>query len=295
MSETVWQRLRRGARRLCQQPDWTDFAGPNWADHIMTVAVTDRFHAKQGRSTGRWILRADGRRLAVYLKRHYSLPWWRGWLAALWPNRGWSPAVQEWRHLEWAGSRGLPVPRALAAAEYIGPWGRLRSFLAVEELPGMLPLSEALPAAARQLDGETFRRWKRGLVAEIARLARALHDQRRFHKDFYLCHFFVPAEFTAGIPDWKGHLHLIDLHRLKRHRRMGLIWQVKDLAQLLYSSEVEGIDARDCLRFWRFYWGDGRRDWLARLLRSCVRYKALRYRRHNLKKSNKLAARLLIQ
>ena len=284
MSETVWQRLRRGARRLCQQPDWTDFAGPNWADHIMTVAVTDRFHAKQGRSTGRWILRADGRRLAVYLKRHYSLPWWRGWLAALWPNRGWSPAVQEWRHLEWAGSRGLPVPRALAAAEYIGPWGRLRSFLAVEELPGMLPLSEALPAAARQLDGETFRRWKRGLVAEIARLARALHDQRRFHKDFYLCHFYIPESFIYDLPVWQSRVHLIDLHRLRHHPRTWRLWQMKDLAQLLYSSDVPGINVQDRLRFWYAYLGSERRSWLSRLLRYGILVKSQRYQRHNSRK-----------
>ena len=101
-SETLWQRLFRGVRRVRQQPAWSHFAGPDWLDRIMDVAVTDRYHAKQGRSTGRWILHADGRRLAVYLKRHYQLPWWQGFLAALWPDRGWSPAVQEWQHLEWA-------------------------------------------------------------------------------------------------------------------------------------------------------------------------------------------------
>ena len=35
---------------------------PDWADRIMDVAVTDRFHAKQGRSTGRWVLDATARR-----------------------------------------------------------------------------------------------------------------------------------------------------------------------------------------------------------------------------------------
>ena len=57
---SFWSRLWRGAARLRQRPDWPRFAGPDWPDRIMDVAVTDRFHAKQGRSTGRWVLHADG-------------------------------------------------------------------------------------------------------------------------------------------------------------------------------------------------------------------------------------------
>src|SRR5262245_26416989 len=174
MSGTLWRRLARGVWRLRERPDWSAFAGPGWAEHIMDAAVTDRFHAKQGRSTGRWILHAGGRRLAVYLKRHYRLPWWRGLLAALWPGRGWSPALEEWEHLAWARAQGLPVPDAVAAGERIGPWGRLQSFLAVEELADMLPLHEAIPAASARLDADAFGAWKRGLTAELARLAREL-------------------------------------------------------------------------------------------------------------------------
>jgi heptose I phosphotransferase len=285
MRETLWQRLALGARRVCQRPDWTDFVSADWADRIMAVTVTDRFHAKQGRSTGRWVLWANGQRMSVYLKRHYLLPWWRGWLAAVWPNRGWSPALQEWRHLEWARSRGVPVPRAVAAAEYIGPWGRLQSFLAVEELSGMVPLHEAVPRVAARLDETAFRKWKRGLAIELAYLARILHEHRRFHKDLYLCHLFIPEDLTLGVPDWSGRVHLIDLHRLKRHPYLGLVWQIKDLAQLLYSSEVAGLDARDRLRFWRAYWGDRRHGWSVKLLRRFICYKAWRYRRHNLKRS----------
>ena len=105
----LWQRLFRGTRRLRQRPDWGRLAGGDWADRLMDVAVTDRFHAKQGRSTGRWVLREPGPGepgLTVYLKRHYQLPWWLGWAAALWPGRDWSPAMQEWAHLEWARKLG---------------------------------------------------------------------------------------------------------------------------------------------------------------------------------------------
>jgi hypothetical protein len=282
MKETFWLRLFRGARRLCQRGDWLHFAGPNWADRIMGLAIQDRFHAKQGRSIARWVLQHDNRYLTVYLKRHYRLPRWRGLLATLWPDAGWSPAVQEWRHLEWAKNRGMPVPAAVAAGEYIGPWGRLQSFLAVEELADMLPLHEAVPAAASRLDPHTFCNWKRTLSAEMARLTRALHARRYFHKDLYLCHFYIPRQCTEEVPScWQGRVHLIDLHRLKRHRFSWRFWQLKDLAQLLYSSDISEITLGDRLRFWRGYLGAESRGWPARLLRSCVLLKWRRYQRHN--------------
>jgi heptose I phosphotransferase len=282
--DSLWQRLIHGVRRLCQRPDWVSFVGPDWADRIMDVAVTDRFHAKQGRSTGRWVLHMPAmRRLSVYLKRHYELPWWRGLMALLWPGRPWSPALQEWRNLEWARRQGVPVPEVVAAAEYVGPWCSLRSFLAVEELAGMLPLHEAIPLAAVRQDAAAFRRWKRSLVAEMARLTRMLHDRRCFHKDLYLCHFYVDRDETLAVPPegWHGRVYLIDLHRLSHNPLTWRVWQIKDLAQLLYSSEIVGVDARDRLGFWREYSGiwPSRRDggWLRRF----VLLKWRRYRRHN--------------
>ncbi|HTU89646.1 MAG TPA: lipopolysaccharide kinase InaA family protein [Gemmataceae bacterium] len=287
--DTLFLRLLFGVRHWRQRPDWPRFAGDNWSDRIMDLTVTDRFHAKQGRSTGRWIAtgsastRDQRQRLSVYLKRHYQLPWWRGWLATLCPWRNWSLAWQEWQHLEWAQQRGLPVPRTVAVAEYIGPWGKLRSFLAVEELTGMISLQEAIPLAAVRQDACSFRHWKRGLTAEMARLTRMLHDRRCFHKDLYLCHFFIANEDTRGEPaeGWRGRLHLIDLHRLTHQPLTWRLWQSKDLAELLYSSGIVGVDARDRLAFWRAYRGGGphrpRCPWLRRL----ILYRWRRYHHHN--------------
>jgi heptose I phosphotransferase len=278
----LWQRLLHGFRKLRQRPDWQSFAGVGWPDRIMNEELTDRFHAKQGRSIGRWELNdAAGRSLVVYLKRHYRLPRSSGCLAAFFPWRAWSPGLQEWEHLAWAREHGLPAPRAVAAGESIGPWGKLQSFLAVEELTGMLPLHEAVPLAQTQLEPSTFATWKQSLARELARLTRLIHDKNVFHKDLYLCHFYVREDDTRRLPsDWTNLVVMIDFHRLSRHRVAGLWWRVKDLAQLLYSSEIQGVTGRDRLYFWKAYRGEAKRTLLAGL----IRWKWKLYRRHNRKR-----------
>ncbi len=282
-----WQRLLHGVRRLCARSDWNDFAGADWPDRIMHADVTDDFHAKQGRSTGRVLFQFSGKQLAVYLKRHYQLPRWHGLLAALWPRRDWSPGMQERANLEWASEQGLPVPKVVAAGEFLGPWGKLQSFLAIEELTDMLPLHEAIPLASRQLDPAEFRVWKAGLTREMARLARRLHDHNRFHKDLYLCHFFIARADTSCVPTWENRVHMIDFHRLAHHWLARAFWISKDLGQLLYSSQIVGVDARDRLRFWRAYLGPQRRTWFGRLLRRSVLMRGRNYSRHNDKGTDK--------
>jgi UDP-glucose:(heptosyl)LPS alpha-1,3-glucosyltransferase len=247
----------------------------------MKVAVTDRFHAKQGRTTGRLVLGNGQDKLVVYLKRHYRLSSWHRILATFWPNRGWSPALCEWHNLRRATALGLPVPRAVAAAEFIGPWFKLQSFLAVEELSDMVPLHEAIPEAARRMDGSTFRQWKHGLVLEIARVTSGFHSRRYFHKDLYLCHYYMPRRLIAANPVWHGQVHLIDLHRLGRHPLTWRRWQIKDLAELLYSSLIDGISVRDRLCFWRAYQAIGQPKLRGNWVRGFVIFKHRSYRRHN--------------
>ena len=275
------QRLKTGFRKLRQSSDWSRFAGNDWPDTIMQEEVTDRQHAKQGRSIGRWTLRdADGKSLTVYLKRHYKLPRWAGLLAMLFPSRAWSPGLQEWTNLQRAARLGLPVPRPVAAAEY-ARGGKLQGLLAVEELTGMLALHEAVPLAHSRIEPRAFVRWKRSLACELARLSRLMHDRATYHKDLYFCHFYIRESDIATPPDnWRDRVVVIDLHRLATHRLTSLWWKIKDLGQLLYSSEVIGVTARDRLIFWKAY-TCGRRQ---PLLEWLVRWKWQLYRRHNLKK-----------
>jgi hypothetical protein len=274
----LFHRLIHGTRRFWFRPDWPRFAGIDWPERIMHLHLMDRLHEKQGRSIVRWQLHAGSEELTVYLKRHHRLPRLLGWLSLLFSKRPWSPAAREWHHLQQARNLGIPVPEAVAAGEWVGPWGKLQSFLAVRELTGMLPLHEAIPLAAKRLSADSFAHWKRGLLAEIARLVRLLHDRAWFHRDLYLCHFYVnESDIHDDVADWKSRVYLIDFHRLTRHRWTRFFAQVKDLGQLLYSSQIEGIAEADHREFWQQYTGGRPRPWLAWL----VRWKARRYEKHN--------------
>ena len=262
------RRWTRGFRRVRQAADWAEFAGPDWLDRIMTVEVTDRLFQKQGRSIARWTLTApDGRRLVVFLKRHFVLPRKHGLLAVLFPRRAWSPGLQEWEHLEWAAQHRLPVPRPVAAGELVGPGGRLQSFIAIEELANMLPLHEAVPLAERSLPPADFPRWKETLSDELVRLSVAFHGRQVFHKDLYFCHFYIDEGDARRVPDdWAGRVRVIDLHRMARHRWTAIWRKAKDLAQLLYSSDVPGVTDADRRGFWARYRPHTRLAWLVALI-----------------------------
>jgi hypothetical protein len=152
----------------------------------------------------------------------------------------------------------------------------------------MLPLNEAIPLAAQSLTAAEFERWKHGLTRELARLARHLHRYRRFHKDLYLCHFYLPADDCRSVPaGFGGRVYMIDFHRLGRHRIGAWWYTVKDLAQLLYSTlDIPELSDHDRLRFWQAYRGG---DWgsasVPGWLRKIVIWKGGLYHRHNAKKA----------
>jgi hypothetical protein len=290
MNDGFIHRLRHGTWRARVADDWAALA-PADHDAVMTAAIGDRFHAKQGRSIVRWTLQGSAGQLVVYLKRHFSGHRIAGLFATIWPRRGATAAWQEATHLEWAAAHGFHVPRVCAVGERVGPWGKLQGYLALEELTGMAALHEAIPAAAARLPREAFQCWKRSLIVALAKTVARLHGLHHFHKDLYLCHFFVPERWThAAPPTWPAHLTMIDLHRLGHHPWTAAWWRLKDLAQLLYSSDVGGVTARDRLRFARIYAGDSRRSLRWRLLRWMIGVRWRNYRRHNQNRKQNRAA-----
>ena len=264
---------------LVTTPEFDAAAGADWADGVMIRPVTDRFHAKQSRNVGRLALTGGGQSIVVYLKRHFEPPSKHGQ-----GLDGDSPARGEFDHLEWARSRNLPVPRVLAAGERV--FGRSRqSFIALEELTGMLALHELLPFAFKTLQINDFTAFKSDLGREVARLAAELHRRGAFHQDLYLCHFYAKiADVESRAADFVGRVTLIDFHRLTHATGPRAAWlRVKDLAQLRFSAVgVAGIEPDDISAVYAEYRRLTGVGWLTGKLAA---WKADRYLAHNLKAS----------
>lgn len=290
---SLWQRWARGVSWTWVNDRYRGRLPEDFDASLMTLESRDRYHEKQGRSTARVVFHEPGQTrrthgeptpesLSVYLKRQYRLPWSARLAATLDPSGRHSPAAAEWEHLERARALGVEVPEAVAAGERIGPHGALTSFLMIAELSGCEALNEVLPGLAGRLDARAFARLKRSIIAEMARITATLHASGLFHKDLYLCHFFLDTERLGrvGVPP---RLVLIDLHRLAAHRLGRGWWRWKDLGQLLFSTYgVAGIDDRDRRRFWVAYLRNcpvARARWQARI----VAFRAARYRSHNRK------------
>jgi heptose I phosphotransferase len=276
---SLWQRWFQGVSWTWINERYRARLPDDLGANVMTLESQDRFHAKQGRSTARVILIRTDRPLAVYLKRHFRLPWPARLAALVDPGGKHSPAAAEWVHLDRARAMGIDVPEVVAAGEHIGPGAHLQSFVMIAELSGSEAVNELLPRLAAELDARAFATLKRRVIDEVARITATLHAARAFHKDLYLCHFFLEHD---GLKNERAlRLSLIDLHRLREHSLWPDWWRWKDLGQLLFSTYgVDGITDRDRWRFWRIYRrriGIHRPRWHARM----IRLRAARYLKHN--------------
>ncbi|RPJ62092.1 MAG: hypothetical protein EHM23_04495 [Acidobacteria bacterium] len=258
---------------------------------VLSPAITEllkgRTPAEVRRKPGRFIIRTSlpdgaGGERPVFLKVYSCEGWWNRLKSSITGRLGKTPPAQaERRNLQWAAAQGIPVPRVVQATELPQCDYARASVLITEELSGMNTLHALIPRAAETLGPAAFRQWKQELAAETARLTRLLHRSDRFHKDLYLSHFFLTDDALAdGLPI-HGRLYLLDFLRLRRHRWNRRRWQVKDLAELLYSSDLPGVETRDLLRFMHAYLGSAKLDRQGRSLVNSVLRKAARYRRQN--------------
>ncbi|MER3415370.1 MAG: hypothetical protein C4297_04040 [Gemmataceae bacterium] len=240
---------------------------------IMSIRSEDRYHSKQGRSTCRIGLGdtvSPGPAVApraVFLKRFHRAACWRRLLALLSSSSAKTPACHEWKHLLWAKRAGITVPEPLACGEQSGPGLSVSGFLMVAALDEHTPVHEALPLYYAGWPSQEFVRWKRRVIAAMARIVQRLHRCRRFHRDLYLCHFFVPNRTTWHAQD----VALIDLHRLTYRSWCTARARTKDLAQLLFSSYLPGVTCMDRWRFLYQYLYPERLKQHRRLIRAIVR------------------------
>jgi hypothetical protein len=263
-------------------------AGLTTLDALMTVGGGKVFRDKpgEGRLTVELALSDPrGGECVVYLKRYTRVPW----RLALRRTLGWNEPVSQARHeascIVRLADQGIASMRRVAVGQELACGGRKeRSCLVTERIAGAVEadrwVEQQFAGAITPEKADARRRF----VLAVARLARRLHAARLVHRDFYLCHILVrPME--GGDPV----LHVIDLQRMKWHRRrMPDRWRVKDLAALLFSSwpsaathvRTDLFTREDWEAFAREYFGTDRFSWRQRLLMLRVYWKArLLYRR----------------
>src|SRR5262249_38540379 len=133
-------------------------------------AAEDNFHEKQGRSTGRYIIRDLPSAPAVYIKKYFRLPWWLRWLAPLQHF----PGPAEMQRIEQVRRLGILVPQVIAAGA--DRRNACPSFLAVRELEGFVELHKHVTWRYGRENTAASAAQKRALARRIAEIARRLHD-----------------------------------------------------------------------------------------------------------------------
>ncbi len=201
------------------------------------------FKSRQGRVTLRF--EREGR--FYFAKLHHGIGW--GVLLRYLRQLRWpvTDAGNEWRARGAVEALGVPTMKRVA----FGCRGRLparrRSFLITEALENTISLEDFCRSWRRRPPPPAL---KRALIAKVARMARQLHANGFNHRDFYLCHLLLQRGADGRVADQEDpRLYLIDLHRVRRRRRMPRRWRVKDIAGIYFSSYLAGLTRTDRLRF----------------------------------------------
>ena len=215
-----------------------------------------------------------GQHVVIYLKR-FGYPGVKE-LVKRWIIRRsrYGAGIYDFLGAQRLAEKGIAVPRPIAYGQIFNWLGEKRSFAIIEELPGSDSLERLLPNWNQKKKEYALLRDKKELIRQTAHLVRQLHQSGYNHRDLYLCHIFLSR-------DGKGceRLNLIDLQRVFQPLILKRRWQVKDLAQLYYSSR-DYFRYKDMMQFMHEYFDNHRlTNYQKRLIRSVYR-KAGRIERH---------------
>lgn len=197
------------------------------------------FRDQKGRLTQRLVIGDQ----SYFIKQHKGV----GWREILKNVVQWRlpiiSAKNEWRAIQKLQSLNIATPKVVGFGQRGYNPAKRQSFVLMEELAPTVSLETVCQTWKTSPPSFKF---KRHLIAEVAHIARILHQNGINHRDFYLCHFLLDTSkvFT---------LYLIDLHRAHIHRSLAERWIIKDIAGLYFSSKAIGLTQRDLYRFMKYY------------------------------------------
>ena len=212
------------------------------------------FRAREGRRTLRFFV--DGK--SYFLKHHRGVGWGEVLKNLSQLRFPIVSALSEVRAIEAVTAAGLHTMTIAGYGERGLNPARVESFLITDDLVDTLSLEDVGLWWQAESPCPEF---KRSLLANVAQVARAMHDVGINHRDFYLCHFLMElSRYHAS--DGEAPLFLIDLHRAQLRREVPWRWQVKDVSGLFYSAMDIGLTRRDLLRLMAIYMGKSWRQTL---------------------------------
>jgi len=220
----------------------------------------------------------------LFLKRYYQPPvltQLKNWLSA---KKRISCGFAEFDAARKLSSLGINTPETVAWGQQLGWLLENRSFVIIEKIPGGESLERRLPdffnpsavSSGPNCGPATQENLKmrRRFIRELATFIRKFHDTGFCHRDLYLCHIF-------GTPE--GRFYLIDLARAFRPMLLGVLYRVKDIAQLHYSAPAKYFSRTDRLRFLQAYLGRDKLTALDKTLARRINNKAKRMATHDVK------------
>jgi len=142
---------------------------------------------------------------------------------------------------------------------------RRKSFIITEALEDTISLEEFCGQwKTKPPHGRDAIRFKRWLIAQLAKTTRVMHNSGANHRDYYLIHFLLRKGYAENgtLSAEKSSLFLIDLHRMQLRKRTPYRWRVKDVAGLYFSSMDMGLSLRDLYRYMSLYMGKPLRETL---------------------------------
>jgi heptose I phosphotransferase len=211
-----------------------DYSAGQFAKNVLRERTTTRLELTD----------VSGERRVFFLKRHRRPPlveFVKPWLRLQRPILG---ARNEWEAILRFHKVGIPTMIPVALGEARG-----RSFLLTAAIEGCKKLSEWMNEQGGSLRNGQRQTWHEA-IAGVAQVARTMHAAGLHHQDFYLTHLMVPQSAKS---EQARQIHVLDLGRVRWHRRLGSRWIVKDLAQLDYSASR--ATSSDRLRFLTAYFG----------------------------------------
>jgi len=225
-------------------------AGGDGFDQLMAISGNVYREAPARRT-----LRFERAGRGYFLKIHTGVGWreiFKNLTYARLPVLG---ARNEWRGIRRLQRLGIDTLRIAGYGATGRNPARRHSFIITDEISDAVSLDEFCERwTTRPPRASGDVRYKRWLIAKVAKITRTIHASGANHRDLYLCHFLLKSDpDTDRRRPADSRIYLIDLHRMQIRRRTPLRWIIKDLAGLYFSTMDMRFTVRDYLRFISVY------------------------------------------